>query len=379
MIFHVDMDAFFPSVEVLLHPEYKGKPLVVGADPKGRGVVSSCSYEARKYGIHSAMPIGQAYQLCPHAVFVKGTPGAYCEYSRKIKEVFLKYSPVVQMMSLDEAYLEMTGLEKFYGDMLKTAEKLQREILDVTGLSCSIGIARSKVTAKVASDYKKPGGITYVLDREREFLHPLPIRSLPLIGPKMQQSLHAMGITSIGQVADLEEKVMEQLFGKHGTTIWEYANALDGGKIKAARDVKSVGREKTFPQDVVEYDTVKKALVYVLERALYDMRKSKFQAKTVTLKLRYGDFKTVTRARTLEPGDTFSHFFPALEDLLNETWKRKVRIRLIGVRFTSLSDNSQQELFAPHSQLKRQKVDEKIDHLRERYGFHIIKPASLFD
>ncbi len=379
IIFHVDMDAFFPSVEVVLNPEYKGKPLIVGADPaKGRGVVSSCSYEARRYGIKSAMPISKAYGLCPHGIYLRGTPGAYVEYSRKINEIFLNYSPVVQMVSLDEAYIDLTGFETLYDDIGQAALDLKREIKDKTGLSCSIGIARSKVVAKVASDHDKPGGITNVLDRDREFLFPLPISSLPLIGPKMQSSLKNMGIYKIGQIAELEERVMDKLFGKAGVTVWKYANALDNSKVRITRDVKSVGRERTFESDVMDYGEVKKALVYTLERALYDLRKKNFKAKTVTVKLRYRDFTTITRSKTVPAGDTFNHFFPLVLDMLDKMWTRKVQIRLIGVRFTSLEDSCQIELFDFNNEQKRKMVDEKVDGLRGRYGFHIVKPASVF-
>lgn len=373
------MDAFFPAVEVLLHPEYAGKPLIVGADPKGRGVVSSCSYEARKYGVHSAMPIRTAYKLCPNGIFVKGTPGAYTEYSKKIKAVFLKYSPLIQMVSLDEAYIDMTGFERLYGDMHETAKRLQKDVKDTTGLSCAVGIAGCKVVAKVASDFKKPGGITNVLDKEREFLSPLPIRSLPSIGPKMQEALSSMGITTVGRIAALDKEVMEKLFGKFGICIWSYSNAIDNSKVKLSREVKSVGRERTFKEDVIEYDVVHKSLVYVLERALYDMRRKNIKARTVTLKLRYSDFNTVTRSKTIEIGDTFTHFYPIVKSLLDNVWQRNVRIRLIGIRFTSLSDALQSDLFDFNCELKRKKVDEKVDLIRNRYGFSIIKPATLIE
>ncbi len=378
VIFHVDMDAFFPSVEELLHPEYTGKALIVGADPiKGRGVVSSCSYEARKYGVKSAMPISKAFELCPHGIFVRGTPDAYVDYSNKIKNIFLKYSPAVQMASLDEAYIDFTGFQTLYNNIGQVALNLKHEIKEKTGLSCSIGVARSKVVAKVASDHDKPGGITNVLDRDREFLYPLPISSLPLIGPKMQESLKSMGISKIGQLAGLDRRVMEKLFGKLGATIWNYANAKDDTKVTTTREVKSVGRERTFENDVIEYDNVKSALVYTLERALYDLRKKNFKAKTVTVKLRYRDFTTITRSKTIPAGDTFNHFFPVVLKLLDKMWTRNVRIRLIGVRFNSLEDSCQKELFDFNRTLKRKMVDEKVDNLRGRYGFHIVKPASI--
>ncbi len=298
------MDAFFVSVEELFDPSLKGKAVVVGGKSDERGVVSAASYEARKFGVHSALPLRTAYKLCPHAIFVEGHPERYREYSGRVFEILRRFSPLVEMASVDEAYLDMTGTERLHGPPLRAAHLLHEAVKAETLLNCSIGIASSRLVAKIASDQAKPNGILHVLPGvEARFLAPLEVRKIPGVGKVMEKNLHALGIRRIGDLAALDENVLESRFGKWGLALAGKAQGLDAGgwfdsEIGERGDPKSISHEHTFNTDTKDADQLEATLTHLAEKVGRRLREHGLHARTMQLKLRYSDFSTITRAHT---------------------------------------------------------------------------------
>ncbi len=341
VIFHVDMDAFFVSVEELYDPSLKGKAVVVGGRPDQRGVVSAASYEARKFGLHSAMPLRTAYQKCPQAVFIEGHPDRYREYSRRVYQVLQEFSPVVEMASVDEAYLDMTGTERLFGPPLKAAHLLHERIRQSTALNCSIGIAASRTVAKVCSDQAKPNGILWVLPgEEARFLAPLDVRRLPGVGKVTEKRLHACGIRKVGDLAKLDEHFLERQFGLWGLALAGKAKGLDAGgwydsEIGAGEDPKSISHEHTFPQDTSDRTILHATLARLCEMVGRRLREHGFQARTIQLKLRFKNFKTITRAGTLEHATAVdTEIIEAARGLFDRNWNGEP-VRLLGVHTSS--------------------------------------------
>ena len=307
-IFHLDMDAFFVSVEELFDPSLKGKPVVVGGRPNERGVVSAASYAARKFGVHSAMPLRTAYQHCPHAIFVEGHPDRYREYSGKVFRVLGQFTPLVSMASIDEAYLDVTGTERLHGPPLKAAHKLHERIKAETQLNCSIGIATSRLVAKVASDQAKPNGVLWIVPgQEAGFLAPLDIRRIPGVGKAGERRLNEVGIRKVGDLARLDEAFLEERFGKFGLALAGKSHGLDAGgwfdtEIGAHEDPKSISHEHTFGVDSDDAEVLESMLARLSEMVGRRLREHGLFAKTVQLKLRYSDFSTYTRAHTIDHG-----------------------------------------------------------------------------
>ena len=382
-ILHVDMDAFFVSVEEVLDPSLKGKPVVVGGDPEGRGVVAAASYAARGYGIHSAMPIAQAKRLCPHAIFLGGSHRRYSEYSAKVFEILKRYSPLVEPMSLDEAFVDLTGCERLHGPVLKSAEKIRNEILEELGLNASIGIASNKLLAKIASAYCKPNGMLWIAPgMEQRFLAPLPVRRIPGIGPKGEAELRRMGIKSVGDLARLPLELLEEAYGKWGVSLYRKARGISGSPVTSeTEDPRSISRETTLEMDSADPIFLESTLSYLTEKVAGPLRENKLFAGTVTLKLRYSDFKTVTRSKTLEMPTAKDHtLFKTGVGLFRKLFTYGARVRLIGIAFTSLTATPyrQEDLFDPKGGQCWDGLYQGIDRIRHKYGFRAILRATSY-
>ena len=331
-IFHVDMDAFFVSVEELFDPSLKGKAVVVGGRPNERGVVSAASYEARKFGVHSAMPLRTAYKLCPHAIFVDGHPERYRDYSQQVFEVLNRFSPQVEMASIDEAYLDMTGTERLHGPPLRAAHLLHEAMRVATRLNCSIGIATSRLVAKISSDQAKPNGVLWVMPgQEARFLAPLDVRKIPGVGKVTEKNLHALGIRKIGDLARFDEAFLESRFGKWGLALAGKARGLDAGgwfdsEVGADTDPKSISHEHTYDEDTADAGTLEATLARLSEMVGRRLRENDLHARTVQLKLRYKDFTTITRAHSLERATQIdTEIFEEVRALFRKNWKRGTR------------------------------------------------------
>jgi len=376
-IFHVDMDAFFVSVEELFDPSLKGKAVVVGGQRDERGVVSAASYEARKFGVHSAMPLRTAAKLCPHAIFVDGHPDRYRECSAKVYQVLGHFSPLVEMASIDEAYLDMSGTERLHGPPLKAAHLLHTRMKADTQLNCSIGIGSSRLIAKVGSAKAKPNGVLWVVPgQEAKFLAPLDVRDIPGVGKVMEQNLHAMGIRQVGDLAALEEHVLEQQFGKWGLALAGKARGEDAGgwfdtEVGAHEDAKSISHEHTFNQDTADIAQLEATLMRLSEMVARRLREHSFHARTIQLKLRYKDFTTITRAHSLQAATQLdTEIFTQIRTLFRNNWRKGSEVRLLGVHVSSFEEApaSQLDLLDGGRHQRWQQALAAADKLRDKFG-----------
>jgi DNA polymerase IV (DinB-like DNA polymerase) len=345
VILHVDLDSFFPSAEVRENPELKGKPVVVGADPKngkGRGVVSSASYEARKFGIRSAMPISRAWKLCPHCVYLRPNFELYARASNSIMKILKSHADKFEQAGIDEAYLDISNRVKDFEEAKEFARRLMEEILEKENLTCSIGVAPNKMVAKIASDYKKPYGLTVVKDEDvKDFLSPLKVRRLPGVGPKTDSRLKDLKIETIGDLAAANPEVMTRLFGVWGPRLREFANGIDYSDVIEEYEAKSIGRDVTFEKDVDDEGLILEVLDDLAEEVHRELIDNAFQFKTITVRVRYQHFDTYTRAKSLS--------FPTNDlEILKNNGKRLIapflrgnkKIRLIGIRVSNLINKS---------------------------------------
>jgi DNA polymerase-4 len=375
-IFHVDMDAFFVSVEELFDPSLKGKPVVVGGQREERGVVSAASYEARKLGVHSAMPLRTAAKMCPQAIFVNGHPERYRECSTKVYEVLNTFSPRVEMASIDEAYLDMTGTERLHGPALRAAHTLHGKVKTETQLNCSIGIGASRLIAKVGSAKAKPNGVLWVVPgQEAKFLAPLDVRDIPGVGKVMEQNLHAMGIRQVGDLGQLEDDVLEERFGKWGLALAGKARGEDAGgwfdtDVGEETDPKSISHEHTFNEDTARLDQLEATLMRLSEMVGRRLREHGLHARTIQLKLRYKDFTTITRAHSLSgPTQLDTEIFEQVRVLFRKNWKPGAEVRLLGVHVSSFDDGSEQiNLLEGDRQQRWKQALAAADKLRDKFG-----------
>jgi DNA polymerase IV len=383
-IFHVDMDAFFVSVEELFDPSLKGKAVVVGGQRDERGVVSAASYEARKFGVHSAMPLRTAAKHCPHAIFVNGHPERYRECSEKVYKVLGTFSPQVEMASIDEAYLDMTGTDRLHGPPLKAAHTLHRRMKADTGLNCSVGIGTSRLIAKVSSAQAKPNGVLWIVPgEEAKFLAPLDVRDIPGVGKVMESHLHALGIRKVGDLARLEDSELEDRFGKWGLALAGKARGEDAGgwfdsEVGAEIDAKSISHEHTYNEDTADSSQLEATLMRLSEMVGRRLRESHFHARTVQLKLRYKDFTTITRAHTLpSPTQLDTEIFEQVRALFRKNWKRGVPIRLLGVHASSFTSQPDQiNLLEGNRQQRWKDALAAADRLRDKFGESSVKLAA---
>lgn len=380
-IFHIDLDAFFVTVEQVLNPALRGKPVIVGGRPEGRGVVASASYEARKFGIHAAMPLSRARRLCPQAVFLAGNYHRYAEFSHKFMRILGDYSPSIESGGLDEAYLDVTGCQNF-GSWRELASRIKERIRKETGLVASAGIAPCKVVAKVASDAGKPDGLVEVMPgQERSFLAPMPVEKLPGVGDKTGKVLRSMGIQTIGQLADMPDGLFKTRFGDGMVWLQQHARGLDDSPVEERGEAKSVSRETTFEQDSVDSAMLKATLRYFAEKLGAELRDMDKMARTVTLKLRYADFETVNRGSTSRTATNLDDaIFRAAVQLLESTLAKKYRpVRLIGLEVSNLT-GAETQLSLFDAETKRlEKLDRAIDRVRDKYGFDAIQTGYTIE
>ena len=381
-ILHVDMDAFFVSVEELEDPSLKGKAVIVGADPDGRGVVAAASYEARKFGVHSAMPIRKAKQLCPHAIFLRGQHAKYGEYSHKLYEIFGEFTPLVEMVSIDEAYLDLTGCERLHGSAFRAADKLIRTVKQRTDLNCSIGLSTSHLVSKIASDQAKPHGLLYIFPGcEATFLAPLPIRRMPGIGKVTEPELLSLGITTIGDLQQMGEEKLRERFGKFGEWLYTKSRGHDIDAYAYAEEPKSISHETTFDQDIDNLEELERTLSYLAQLVARRLRDHGLFAHTLGLKLRYAPFDTLTRDITIdEPTNLDSVIFENVLRLFEATYDAKRKIRLVGVRASNLERAVfQRNLLEAPQREKLDKILKAADKLRERFGFEAVQMARSLE
>jgi DNA polymerase-4 len=383
-IFHVDMDAFFVSVEELYDPSLKGKPVVVGGQRGERGVVSAASYAARKFGVHSAMPLRTAAKLCPQAIFVDGHPERYREYSGRVHEVLCHFSPQVEMASVDEAYLDMTGTERLHGLPLRSAHRLHEAMKSATQLNCSIGIGTSRLIAKVGSAKAKPNGVFWVLpSQEAKFLAPLDVRDIPGVGKVMEKKLHEMGVDRVGDLARLEERDLAERFGKWGLALAGKSRGEDAGgwfdtAVGEDSDPKSISHEHTYNEDTAQLDRIQSTLMRLSEMVGRRLREGRFFARTIQLKLRYSDFTTFTRAHSLDqPTQLDTEIYGQALRLFLHAWKKGMAIRLLGVQASNFEASpSQLDLLEPSRQQRWQKALQAADSMRDKFGESSIGLAT---
>jgi DNA polymerase-4 len=401
-ILHVDMDAFFASVEVLDDPSLRGQPVIVGGTG-ARGVVASCSYEARATGVRSAMPMGEARRRCPRAVVLPGRHGRYGEVSRQLNEVFEVFTPLIEPISLDEAFLDVSGSHRLFGESRQIGEAIRSRVADDLKLSCSVGVARCKLLAKLASRAAKPvasprgpiaGPGVFVVDPSEElaFLHPRPVRHLWGVGPRTAERLASYGISTIGDLARIDPRYLERLIGKSaGVQLYELAWARDDSPVVPDRPVKSVSHEETFATDVHDPERLRLEIVRMSDSVSSRLRASHLQGRTVTIKLRYGDFTTITRSHSLSrPVASMTELVKIASALLSAI-DLHPGVRLLGVGVSSLEahkpDASEQlmlwdceepsEGHAHVSSLARSDLEAAVDAIRERYGTASVGPAAL--
>jgi DNA polymerase-4 len=375
-IFHVDMDAFFVSVEELFDPSLKGKAVVVGGQRDERGVVSAASYEARKFGVHSAMPLRTAAKQCPHAIFVDGHPDRYRECSEKVYRVLGAFTPQVEMASIDEAYLDMSGTDRLHGPPLKAAHTLHQRMKADTGLNCSVGIGSSRLIAKVSSAQAKPNGVLWIVPgEEAKFLAPLDVREIPGVGKVMESHLHALGIKRVGDLARLEEAELSNRFGKWGLALAGKARGEDAGgwfdaEVGADLEAKSISHEHTYNEDTADASQLESTLMRLSEMVGRRLRESGFHARTVQLKLRYKDFTTITRAHTLpDPTQLDTEIFGQIRSLFRKNWKQGIEVRLLGVQASGFTaQGAQIDLLEGDRQKRWKNALAAADRLRDKFG-----------
>jgi DNA polymerase IV len=379
-IYHVDLDAFFVSVERILDPKLNGKPVIVGGEPNSRGVVAAASYEARKFGIHSAMPLYQAYNLCRNAVFLNGHHEEYVKYSRAVRDILYQYAPKVEMTSIDEAYLDMTGCEILYKNMISFATFLQSTIMEKLSLPISIGIGSNKMIAKVASDASKPKGILIVMNgMEKEFLAPLRVEVLPGVGKATLELLHNYGIHTVSQLAMFDKILLREIFGICGETLYEYAHGLGDTNFYEGRKRKSISKSTTFEKDLADKNLIERYLLNLIESICFKLRKECMKGKTISIRIRYSDFKDVQRSRTIPiPTNDDIIVFSIASELFRSSVTRRISIRLIGIEISNFSEDIVQEEFFNYKENKWEKVLFSEQKLRVKYGKDIIGFASAY-
>ena len=381
-IIHLDMDAFYPAVEVLDNPGLKGKPVIVGGG-RERGVVSSASYEARKFGVHSAQPMATAMRLCPDGVFLPGRMSRYKEVSKQVFEIFFRFTPLVEPLSIDEAFLDVTGCTRLFGEPVEIAKKVKRVVVNETGLTVSAGVAPSKFVAKIASDMDKPDGLTVVpSDQVREFLDPLPIKKMWGVGKVTQEALARLNVRTFEDLSRVPVKVLERRFGKHGLKMHQLSMGIDEREVIPEHDAKSIGHEQTFSEDIIDLGLAKKELLGLANRVARRLRREQVIGRTITLKVKYSDFVQVTRSTTLSIStDDGPEIYSTVCSLLEKTEVGKRPVRLLGIslsQLTVLGSESQLGLFNHDgASQKRKELHTALDSLHEKFGEKSIRPGTL--
>jgi len=381
-IMHIDLDAFFASVEQAENPELKGKPVVVGGQPDRRGVVAAASYEARTFGIHSAMPLKTASRLCPQAIFITGNIQKYLDTALKFMAILMDYSPFIEPVGIDEAFLDVTGFESIHGSTRLMAEKIRRRIKDELGINASVGIAGSKLVAKVASEKAKPdGSLEVATGRDSEFLAPLPIKEMPGIGRKTESTLRRLGIDTIGKLARIPLATLKIYFGASGVLLHRFSRGIDDSKVELPPEAKSISRETTFDRDTKDRALLEATLRYLSERVGGKLREKNKKARCITLKVRTADFTTTTtRRRTIWQATDADQiiFATGLELLKRELFVQKQAIRLIGIGVSHLGEASRQLDMLDLTTARLEELNKAADKIRKKYGFTSIQTGRTF-
>jgi DNA polymerase-4 len=373
-IVHIDLDSFFVSVERKFDPTLIGKPVLIGGSAD-RGVVASCSYEARKFGIHSAMPMKQAMKLCPHATIIRGSHGRYSEASRQVTQIIHDSVPLYQKTSIDEFYIDMTGMDRFH-DCYQLATELRARIIRETGLPISFGMASGKTVAKMATNAAKPNGQLLIAPgKEKEFMAPLSIRKIPMLGEKTCERLYQFGIEKIGDLQRVDLRFLETVFGKHGRYIWERANGIDESVIVPSSDRKSISTENTFETNVSDKKLLETVLVSMTEELAYKLRKENKVASCMAIKIRYANFETHTVQEKIALTAAEHILIPGVKNLLKKAWNEHRPIRLIGVRLSNLCQGSYQiNLFEDNEE--RIKLYQAMDKINFKFGDKTVCRAA---
>ena len=378
-IIHIDLDAFFVAVECLDDPSLVGKPVIVGGRPEVRGVVASASYEARRFGVRSAMPTAEALRRCPQLIVISGHRTRYEEMSDRVMAILGDYTPLLEPISIDEAFLDVTGTEAHYGPTAQLARTLQDRIEAELKLSASLGVATNKLLAKVASDFRKPHGITVVPPgTEAAFLAPLPIRKLWGVGEVMARDLAGLNVTTVGDLAQVPREELIARFGAAaGDGLFRSSHGVDDSPVTPEHEAKSISREETFAHDIRDADALRRELLRLSDEVAWRLRKHNLQARTVNLKLRYGDFSTLTRQATpADPVDSGPVIYSHVLALFEKTWDRRP-LRLVGVGASNLVQPGRQLRLFEQEDRRQAQLDAALDHIRARYGARAIRRASL--
>jgi len=370
-IVHVDIDAFFAAVEELLNPALMGKPVIVGGLPHERGVASTANYEARKYGVHSGMPLAKAYRLCPQGVFVRGNYQVYSAFSKKMFTILAQYTPDVEEASLDEAYLDLTRCRTLYSSLPRTIQEIKNKVEEQMGIRVSVGVGPNKLLAKLATNKAKPGGLVNVQPgREEEFLKDLNIETLPGIGPKTQVILRMLNIHKIGDLWGLPRTTLRSLFGLNGEELFLQSRGIDSRPVSMASIPKSISRETTFLEDIWDRRLLLAHMAYLCDRLALPLRKGRLFAHIIEVKVRYSDFKTEVRRRLLiMPRQDMGEIFKIAQELFLQLYSgSRLSLRLVGVKVSDLVRNRPLSLFEPYSE-RRERLGAAVDQVREKYGF----------
>jgi len=371
-IAHFDLDSFFVSVEILNDPSLKGKPVLVGGSD--RGVVAACSYEARKFGIHSAMPMKQAKKLCPHAIVVGGTRGEYSRYSRWVTDIIASKVPLFEKASIDEFYIDLTGMDKFFG-VSKYTKDLRHHIMKETGLPISCGLSSGKLISKIATNEAKPNGFLEIPHgKEKDFLWPLPIEKIPGVGKNTEQQLKNFGIYKIEDIAKTPIDVMERYFGKWGESLWRKSNGIDTAEIETGWEQKSMSHENTFEQDYNDVDFLHSEIVRLTEKTSYSLREDDMLTGCITIKIRYSNFETTSRQETIDYTSLDDKLIAKAKDLFNKSWQKGRTVRLLGVRFSQLIPfTMQMSLFEDSAE--KLNLYKAVDDIKNQFGVDVISKA----
>ncbi len=386
------MNAFFASVEMRENPDLYGQPVVVGGS-SDRGVVAAASYEARVFGVRSAMPSSRARALCPHAVFLPANHELYAEVSRGVQAVFAEITPLVEPLALDEAFLDVTGARQLLGSSVEIAHTIRRRVWEAERLHCAVGVASNKLMAKLASEEAKPrvdgrrvlaglGVFEIALGEERDFLEPLPVRALWGVGPRTQEKLARMGITTVGELAGLPLPTLTSLVGEaNGHHLHRVANGIDERAVEPDRALKSVGQEETFPRDLTDRDELHRELVRMADKVADRLRHAGRKGRTITIKVRFGDFRTITRSQTVPEATDGSSRIRSTAAALLETVDPAGGVRLLGVAVSSLTEHGTEQLSFEDlgAEPARSASDDAIDSVRRRFGRDAIGPAVIVE
>lgn len=375
-IVHCDLDSFFVSVERLLNSQLQGKPVLIGGK-SDRAVVASCSYEARRFGVHSAMPMKMALRLCPEAIVIQGDFELYSQYSNIVTEIIEDSVPLVEKASIDEHYLDLTGMDKFFG-CWKWAKELRQRIINETGLPISLGLSANKTTSKIATGEAKPSGELKVdSGNEKSFLAPLSIRKIPMVGDKTYIQLRNMGISKCLTLQQMDVFLLRQILGENGMVIWKKANGIDESPVVALRDQKSMSKETTFEQDTTDWQLLKKTMAKMMSELAFELRNENKLCGCVTVKIRYSNFDTHTKQARITYTNSDRILLSKIDELFEKLYQRRMLIRLIGIRFSHLIYGSHQlNLFDDNE--KELRLNQAMDLIRNRYGFHSLIKGNSF-